>query len=495
MEVIVNQKNSSDKVKVFLSHKREDASAAEQMKKILKKYSGQLDIFIDKEISPGDKWLEVIKNELNDSQVFLLLFTDPTKNWDWCLYEAGLYTNLEEGDWKKVVCIFNPEKKPPRPLKNYQAVAATLEDLTDFLKKFYRTEEITGASPPLNKDLDESDIKEAAKAILDSIKIGDIKTYYNQNQIICEIPEKCDFEGCKIPSNAIIQGTRRSLEMFEWGFGNRTWGDLEKRAVELENESWFRELENATSIAMNRDTVPSIKNLFNVKKGERDHHFRSTLYRTDWKRDRPVKFFIIFTEETQDAEVSKDYQRTIQWSEYWLLLDQVAKRLENKTSEYKPDVIMGLSNGGMAFGDFLIHKAYKKEWGASPVPITSIWIDRSGGKRDFENEFNEAIILGLRKFMESKENFELLLVDDYVSTGGTIEDAIAYLKNIIPKASIKFLPLFSYETSDALIRNREHFLWLNNPFKDSFDAEEDTYTIHETQKIKLPYGKDMMRGL
>ena len=88
--------------------------------------------------------------------------------------------------------------------------------------------------------------------------------------------------------------------------------------------------------------------------------------------------------------------------------------------------------------------------------------------------------------MEGKKNFEVLLVDDYVSTGGTMKDAIDYLINIIPEASIKFLPLFSYETCDALRRNRDHFLWLKNPFKGSFADEKDPYKIHETQKIKLP---------
>jgi len=66
-----------------------------------------------------------------------------------------------------------------------------------------------------------------------------------------------------------------------------------------------------------------------------------------------------------------------------------------------------------------------------------------------------------------------------------MRNAIEYLNNIIPEASIKFLPLFSYETSDALKRNKDHFLWLKNPFKDSFANEKDIYKIHETQKIKL----------
>jgi hypothetical protein len=41
----------------------------------------------------------------------MLLFTAPSRNWDWCLYETGLYTfadKLEKNEVSAVVCLFNP---------------------------------------------------------------------------------------------------------------------------------------------------------------------------------------------------------------------------------------------------------------------------------------------------------------------------------------------------------------------------------------------------
>ena len=35
----------------------------------------------------------------------MLLFTAPTKNWDWCLYETGLFTRFDLADPRSVVCL------------------------------------------------------------------------------------------------------------------------------------------------------------------------------------------------------------------------------------------------------------------------------------------------------------------------------------------------------------------------------------------------------
>ena len=53
----------------------------------------------------------------------MLLFTNPSQNWDWCLYEAGLFTRLDEDDVHAVVLlVFHPDGSAPRVLDNLQGV-------------------------------------------------------------------------------------------------------------------------------------------------------------------------------------------------------------------------------------------------------------------------------------------------------------------------------------------------------------------------------------
>jgi hypothetical protein len=68
-----------------------------------------------------------------DSHLLLLLFTEPSKNWDWCLYEAGLFTSL--GDEHSVVCLYQPGGDSPRPLKSLQGVQVTVPQLQQFLRQ------------------------------------------------------------------------------------------------------------------------------------------------------------------------------------------------------------------------------------------------------------------------------------------------------------------------------------------------------------------------
>lgn len=50
----------------------------------------------------------------------MLLFTAPSKDWDRCLYESGLYCRFEKAEKKNqvsgVVCLFNPGQASPSPL-------------------------------------------------------------------------------------------------------------------------------------------------------------------------------------------------------------------------------------------------------------------------------------------------------------------------------------------------------------------------------------------
>ena len=57
------------------------------------------------DIPAGVEWRREIRSVLGKSHALVLLFTAPSKNWDWCLYETGLYTRFDRSDARAVVCL------------------------------------------------------------------------------------------------------------------------------------------------------------------------------------------------------------------------------------------------------------------------------------------------------------------------------------------------------------------------------------------------------
>ena len=104
--------------RIFISHKQEDEAAALAVRDAIGQFSGSLRFFISGEsIAEGQNWRGRLREELQTSNLLLLLFTEPTRNWGWCLYEVGLFESLEQDQKDEpVVCIFNPDGDPPSPL-------------------------------------------------------------------------------------------------------------------------------------------------------------------------------------------------------------------------------------------------------------------------------------------------------------------------------------------------------------------------------------------
>ena len=88
----------------------------------------QIDCFVSGvDITAGSDWRREIRSRLAKSHLLLLLFTAPTKNWDWCLYETGLYTRFDLTEPRSVVCLFDPGQASPSPLADLQGVPVDVD--------------------------------------------------------------------------------------------------------------------------------------------------------------------------------------------------------------------------------------------------------------------------------------------------------------------------------------------------------------------------------
>src|SRR4029079_4761907 len=108
--------------KIFISHKLSDKDLAELVVKELEALGGgRIDCWMSgQDLSAGVDWTRQTKHNLAESHLPVLLFTTPALNWDWCLFEVGLFTHFEAEDVSSVVCLYDPAGLPPGPLNQVQ---------------------------------------------------------------------------------------------------------------------------------------------------------------------------------------------------------------------------------------------------------------------------------------------------------------------------------------------------------------------------------------
>src|SRR3954453_3409259 len=123
--------------KIFVSHKARDKGIADEFAKILRKEIGKTTkIFISDEITKGSNWRDNIRNEINDSDFIILLFTDSTEDWSWCFYEVGLFDAFHD---KGGIFLFrNTATKIPSPLAHLQDIKTESEDILEWLSELYK---------------------------------------------------------------------------------------------------------------------------------------------------------------------------------------------------------------------------------------------------------------------------------------------------------------------------------------------------------------------
>ena len=137
---------ANDVFTVFISHKHEDHALALAVKEAIQGLNKDLiDCFVSGvDITAGADWRREIRSALARSHILLLLFTAPSKNWDWCLFETGLYTRFDRSEIRSVICLFNPVDASPSPLADLQGVPANADKVRALLDSLcHRTWEVS----------------------------------------------------------------------------------------------------------------------------------------------------------------------------------------------------------------------------------------------------------------------------------------------------------------------------------------------------------------
>jgi hypothetical protein len=131
---------SDEKFMVFISHKHDDHALAERVKHLIESLNRKaITCFVSgHDITAGADWRREVRGALARSHMLVLLFTAPSKNWDWCLFETGLYTRSDNTDIRAVVPLFHPGQASPSPLADLQGVPAKADKIGEFLDALCR---------------------------------------------------------------------------------------------------------------------------------------------------------------------------------------------------------------------------------------------------------------------------------------------------------------------------------------------------------------------
>jgi hypothetical protein len=245
---------SDDKFTVFISHKHDDHDLAEHVKRAIESLNRKvISCFVSGlDITAGMDWRREIRGALARSHMLLLLFTAPSKNWDWCLFETGLYTRFDKTDVHAVVCLFNPGQGVPSPLSDLQGVPAKADKIRAFLDNLCRKTWLVSDDwrrGPLAGDIRPEKVQEVADAIeKEFLRSGSTSAYYPCHRVVLSLSENDPIRK-GIPEGArVMEGpndtSAYTMSLFDLagGTGKRTWGEL-LEAVGGADAPWRHELD------------------------------------------------------------------------------------------------------------------------------------------------------------------------------------------------------------------------------------------------------------
>lgn len=432
----------SDGVRVFVSHKDEDRDIALTIKDLLEKFApNRLEFFISGEnIFAGEDWQERIKEELRKSRLLLLLFTEPTKNWDWCLFEAGLFTPLlADDDRRRIVCLYPPNSAGPRPLSNLQGVEASVETMSTFLEQFFRSDAITHITPPLNNKLSSEDIRDVANKICALFGPQKVDSYFPSFQLMLQIPRNIVLNKNTVPREAAVTGDASTLAIFGLGPGAHSWGDLVNNVGKHGLSDWVEEVGTAFNMASRRRIFRPITATFlAVDSGK---IFRPFLYKLDLELDRPIAAIIAFTEELAPPDIGGPMFRLLRMSTRFA--DEVVAPHRGEMAE-----LARLKGKSAALRQLLVHvEAIEHEAGKKGFDDEKTVMAYFGPNKDAKARIGRLF----RKWEGIRENLNVAVEKEDLELAEGLLDEIAMLqRTFLVLAAERYYHLICEDNEDLI---------------------------------------------
>lgn len=191
----------------------------------------------------------------------------------------------------------------------------------------------------------------------------------------------------------------------------------------------------------------------------------------------------------------KGQSPVMSWDTFGAQLTKLIKLLKHLKANhyYKPNIIIGISNGGCIVSDMIGSTLYR----GYSIPIISLWSNRWQNiemehRNYFDNVYNNNLVDALLSGT-TDEKISILLVDDVVRSSRTYFQAKNYLNDKISShknLEILFLPLFIVKRDYLKDAHSELvFGFRNGEFN---NISEDIYfNAFNTDQKRLPWGKKL----
>lgn len=189
------------------------------------------------------------------------------------------------------------------------------------------------------------------------------------------------------------------------------------------------------------------------------------------------------------GEYTGDY---LLWDEWRERIRELIKLLEDPfiNGRFIPDVIIGISNGGLLVADLLGRKLLRG------IPILSLGANKNKNKYTedsncyiFDNEYNRAL---MKVLTMNKGEVTILLVDDIVFSSNTSMQASNFInRELKNNCEILFTPLYYLGTSDVnleAIGAMFPYGFTNKRGENVFNiSKKEYFNTLRLLKRKLPY--------
>ena len=293
-----------DKLHIFISHKVIDQELAETVKDRLLAFGNErMEIFLSEEVPIGETWSDKIHKALKHSDWLIFIYTDPSRGWDWCLYETGFFAgNAQASGSNRLVCLYAKGVDIPDPVKGWQAVQADEKSIEKLLRQIYTQQPREGVKAIRKDDNDRASSKwyaESAKLIAESLMPAPKVEHYSRYLKLVLNKEQVDkFREngeTTLPDNVIINGdfVDNALSLFDLKQGSFEWSDFSDTLEQNKQDAWVAEL------CLQLSKVLARKNIHNqtlpIFTTTRNHDFYCpVVHRVERAKDDSLTLWLLF---------------------------------------------------------------------------------------------------------------------------------------------------------------------------------------------------------
>lgn len=257
----------NNQIEIFFSYKIKDEAVASAVVRQIRAIAGEkLRITYAKEFETGKDYREKILRATRNANWFILLLPDPADDWDWCLYESGLFRAKKlPGD--RLICIHYKDNKIPEQISNFNAVAASKEKLKVFLHELFCEPNPVPGMSAINTAADVASIAQKIESLVSPPSL--LKTLPFHEFVSVSIRDDNPLAtNDDLNEMQIVDATPGKLLLFGKSERPATWGALTDQVIDKSNDYWRTELRHALRAARDKNIPDDIHATFTGHNGK-----------------------------------------------------------------------------------------------------------------------------------------------------------------------------------------------------------------------------------